>query len=209
MPTAISISPTRGGRNTLIRLRRTPIATGGSACFMSMIGSGLLHVFTARSRQGSYSSASTGFDAGMASSGGIFRAVFRIATAMARSFAGLEHAPTSTISSRPWPRCAKARQSQREIAESLRLQGHLLASVRQAIITTDTQSRITSWNRHAEVIYGWTAEEAIGRDIATLMFPEGKCEDAGEEAALALKADSRVDREGRFARRTARSSGCQ
>jgi PAS domain S-box-containing protein len=84
---------------------------------------------------------------------------------------------------------------QREIAESLRLQGHLLASVRQAIITTDTRGCITSWNRHAEVMYGWTAEEAIGQDIATLMFPEGKCDDAGEEAALALKADSRVDRE--------------
>ena len=40
----------------------------------------------------------------------------------------------------------------------------------EAIISTDMGCAVLSWNRGAERLYGWTAEEVVGRDIAFL-FP--------------------------------------
>src|SRR5262245_11901193 len=55
----------------------------------------------------------------------------------------------------------------------LHRQRHLLAAVQEAVIATDTSGVITSWNPHAEVLYGWTAEEAIGQNlVALVMTPE-------------------------------------
>ncbi len=55
-------------------------------------------------------------------------------------------------------------QSQRHAAEEqLRYQAQLLQSVSDAIISTDLDFCVVSWNHAAEVIYGWTAEEALGQ----------------------------------------------
>jgi PAS domain S-box-containing protein len=53
----------------------------------------------------------------------------------------------------------------------LRLQASLLEAVGQAVIATDTEGRVTFWNRGAERLYGWVAGEALGRDILTLTTP--------------------------------------
>lgn len=45
----------------------------------------------------------------------------------------------------------------------------LIENSGHAIITTDLQGKILSWNRGAEAIYGWTKEEAIGQVL--LMVP--------------------------------------
>ena len=37
--------------------------------------------------------------------------------------------------------------------------------VEQAIIATDLSGKIIYWNRFAETLYGWTAEEVVGRDV--------------------------------------------
>jgi PAS domain S-box-containing protein len=47
-----------------------------------------------------------------------------------------------------------------------------LASMGQAVITTDPDGVIVAWNPAAEQLYGWTAGEAVGRNIATLAVPE-------------------------------------
>jgi PAS domain S-box-containing protein len=47
-----------------------------------------------------------------------------------------------------------------------------LAALGQAVITTDVDGIVVYWNHAAEDLYGWTAEEAIGRDISTLSVPE-------------------------------------
>jgi PAS domain S-box-containing protein len=49
-----------------------------------------------------------------------------------------------------------------------------------AIITKDRELRITSWNRAAERIYGWSAEEAIGRPISIIIPPHR----SGEERQI-------------------------
>lgn len=48
----------------------------------------------------------------------------------------------------------------------------LLAQVHDAIIATDTNGIVRSWNPGAERLYGYTAAEMLGRDIRTLHFPE-------------------------------------
>ena len=65
--------------------------------------------------------------------------------------------------------------------DRVRYQAQLLDSVDQAIIAVDLDRRIIFWNRFAENLYGWTAEEATGQIISDL--------DNGAGHALALRGD--------------------
>lgn len=67
------------------------------------------------------------------------------------------------------------------------LQQHLAAIVENsddAIVTKDLNSIILSWNQGAEVLFGYSAEEAVGQPI-TLIFPDDRInEEAGFIARL-------------------------
>lgn len=54
---------------------------------------------------------------------------------------------------------------------ALRFQATILDHIHDAVIVTDTTGAITHWNRGAEQVYGYTAAESIGRNIAMLYFP--------------------------------------
>lgn len=41
----------------------------------------------------------------------------------------------------------------------------ILDAVTDAVIVTDLEGRIASWNRGAELLYGWRASEALGRNV--------------------------------------------
>jgi PAS domain S-box-containing protein len=41
----------------------------------------------------------------------------------------------------------------------------LLDALQHAVIATDTRGRITGWSASAEILYGWTSDDVIGRDI--------------------------------------------
>src|SRR5581483_6450402 len=56
--------------------------------------------------------------------------------------------------------------------EQLREQAELLDHAREAILVRDLEGRILFWHKGAEHLYGWTAEEALGRDIRELQFQE-------------------------------------
>ena len=64
----------------------------------------------------------------------------------------------------------------REIAERLqaeerlRFQAHLLASIEQAVVVTDMSGHIVYWNPFAERLFGWSAEEVIGRKTIEFFF---------------------------------------
>src|SRR5581483_11554684 len=47
----------------------------------------------------------------------------------------------------------------------------IVTSSELAIISEDLDGTIRTWNRGAELLYGWTAEEAVGRHI-TMVVPE-------------------------------------
>jgi PAS domain S-box-containing protein len=51
-------------------------------------------------------------------------------------------------------------------------QAELLDLVTDGAFICDTTHRITYWNRAAERLYGWSAEEALGRDVSVLLQTE-------------------------------------
>lgn len=59
--------------------------------------------------------------------------------------------------------------TERKKAEDrIKFKAHLLNTVGQAVIATDMKGIVDYWNSAAEKMYGWTAEEAIGRNIIDL-----------------------------------------
>ncbi|MGE5525854.1 MAG: EAL domain-containing protein [Rhodospirillaceae bacterium] len=60
----------------------------------------------------------------------------------------------------------------RHAEDQLRFQAHVLGMVGEAIIATDPQQRITYWNRQAEELYGWIAQEVTGRTLPGVMSTE-------------------------------------
>lgn len=58
-----------------------------------------------------------------------------------------------------------------------RLQASLIELAHDAILIRDPESIIVSWNRGAEELYGWTAQEAIGHvthDLLKTQFPKSR-----------------------------------
>ena len=53
--------------------------------------------------------------------------------------------------------------------DSLRFQAELLAAVGQAIVAVDLDRVVIYWNRAAEAMFGWSADEAIGRRSTDLI----------------------------------------
>jgi PAS domain S-box-containing protein len=45
-------------------------------------------------------------------------------------------------------------------------------SIQTAFVEMDATGRITGWNRHAEQIFGWSRDEALGRILAETIIPE-------------------------------------
>ncbi|HEX5869313.1 MAG TPA: ATP-binding protein, partial [Longimicrobium sp.] len=56
----------------------------------------------------------------------------------------------------------------------------LLDAVEQAVIATDPAGRIVFWNRCAERLYGWRADEVLGRDVVQVVPSEMSREQAEE-----------------------------
>jgi PAS domain S-box-containing protein len=71
--------------------------------------------------------------------------------------------------------------ARREIEEQLRYQAQLLAHVSEAVISTDMDGIIQSWNPGAEAIYGWKADEVVGQSVIDFLqteYLEGSEQDA-------------------------------
>jgi len=51
---------------------------------------------------------------------------------------------------------------------AIRFQAQLLNAVQQAVVATDPDGIVIFWNKFAENLYGWSAEEAVGQTIQEL-----------------------------------------
>jgi PAS domain S-box-containing protein len=67
----------------------------------------------------------------------------------------------------------------------------LLDAVEQAVIATDRAGRILHWNRFAERLYGWHADEVIERNIVDVLLPEA-VRDRGRAAISGLPRRERT-----------------
>jgi PAS domain S-box-containing protein len=66
----------------------------------------------------------------------------------------------------------------KEAEERLRQQAALLDISSDAILVKDLDKRILYWNKSAERIYGWTADEARGKDSTDLLYAESHVSEA-------------------------------
>lgn len=67
-------------------------------------------------------------------------------------------------------------------------QANLLQHVSDAIIATDQEFRITSWNRAAEALYGWAAEDVMGETVSKIVQTQFADTATHEDSSATLKA---------------------
>lgn len=60
----------------------------------------------------------------------------------------------------------------RMLEEKFREQASLLDKAQDAILAHDLEQRITYWNKGAERLYGWSAQEVAGRPLAQLLYKD-------------------------------------
>jgi PAS domain S-box-containing protein len=79
--------------------------------------------------------------------------------------------------------------------EELRYHAYLLENVHDAVLATDEQLLLTAWNKAAEKMYGWRADEVLGSHIwqvVPLEMTEDQREDALRELAKTGRFRSEV-----------------
>jgi diguanylate cyclase (GGDEF)-like protein/PAS domain S-box-containing protein len=67
-----------------------------------------------------------------------------------------------------------------QVEAQLAHQSQILDQIHESVLTTDRQGYITSWNRGAEQLFGYTAVEAVGRHVLFLYVDD--MEDEGADA---------------------------
>jgi PAS domain S-box-containing protein len=84
--------------------------------------------------------------------------------------------------------------TERKLGEDrIREQAALLDQAQDAILVRDLEQNILFWNKGAERIYGWTAEEAIGRNAAELLLKEPSRQFENARHAVIDKGEWRGD----------------
>ena len=68
----------------------------------------------------------------------------------------------------------------------------IISSSMDAIITANHTGHITDWNEQAEIMFGWSAQHALGRPLAELIIPEHLREAHQHGFSRAVAADSPV-----------------
>ena len=60
----------------------------------------------------------------------------------------------------------------KQAEHKIREQAALLDIVTDAIIVKNIQNQILFWNKSAELLYGWKADEAVGKDVVALLYED-------------------------------------
>ncbi len=80
----------------------------------------------------------------------------------------------------------KAAESVFKLDEQIAFQASLLDQVRNAVIGTDLEGKIFYWNKFAETLYQWKAEEVIGKPIDEVTVTDAGVEQ-GEEIIQSIQ----------------------
>jgi diguanylate cyclase (GGDEF)-like protein/PAS domain S-box-containing protein len=92
-----------------------------------------------------------------------------------------------------WRAAREAMPSHGEHSEENGLQSALLDEIDASVLATDMTGTVISWNSGAEALYGWTREEAIGRNARDLVVPAST--EQAERLLAELSRDGRWDGE--------------
>ncbi|HWC28016.1 MAG TPA: PAS domain S-box protein, partial [Solirubrobacteraceae bacterium] len=65
----------------------------------------------------------------------------------------------------------RARESEQALAARERETRHILETAQDAFISIDERGVIRDWNHRAVSTFGWTREEAVGRELAEMIIP--------------------------------------
>jgi PAS domain S-box-containing protein len=85
---------------------------------------------------------------------------------------------------------AEVRRERKRAEERLAYHAHLLENVHDAVIATDERLVVTAWNKGAEEMYGWSADEALGRNVWDVV-PTDLSEEQRAEAIRELSGRDR------------------
>ena len=78
-----------------------------------------------------------------------------------------------------------ASELDRQQAEArIREQASLLDKARDAILVCGLDHRITYWNKSAERLYGWSAEEVIGKEVHKVLYQDASAYAKAHEQTL-------------------------
>ncbi|RFF28832.1 GGDEF domain-containing response regulator [Wenzhouxiangella sp. 15181] len=80
--------------------------------------------------------------------------------------------------------------AERQALAAQRFQAQLLGAVGEAVIATDLDGTVRYWNEAAERLYGWSADEVIGRPIADVTVPTGLADDANKLMTAATAGET-------------------
>ncbi len=90
--------------------------------------------------------------------------------------------------------------AERQAHAAQRFQAQLLGAVGEAVIATDLDGTIRYWNQAAERLYGWSANEVLGRLVTDVTVPTDMAGDA-EETMAAVTAGETVSGQSSVLRR--------
>ncbi|MEU4420171.1 PAS domain S-box protein [Actinoplanes sp. NPDC024001] len=82
--------------------------------------------------------------------------------------------------------------AQREAARTRALLASIVQSSHDAIVTTDLQGRVLSWNPGAEMLYGYPAADMIGKPVDAIIPADRRTDE--EQVRLLVRLGGRVDR---------------
>ena len=85
---------------------------------------------------------------------------------------------------------AESRREHRRAEEQIKYHARLLRYINDAVIATDDQFRIRAWNRAAERIYGWKADEVMMRSVDEVLKAGLSREQQAEAQALLREKSS-------------------
>jgi diguanylate cyclase (GGDEF)-like protein/PAS domain S-box-containing protein len=88
-----------------------------------------------------------------------------------------DYLPKGGVDGHSLARALRHAIERKRTAERLRFQADILAAVRDSVVVSDLAGRILYWNQGAADLWGYTAEEAIGKTVA-ILYPEEERHDA-------------------------------
>ena len=105
---------------------------------------------------------------------GQLAATFAVNQRTARDWTAGEIRLVEETAERTWVSVERARAQSALLDSEERHHLILESALDYAIFTTDTTGRIQTWPPGAEAVFGWTAEEAVGQDVAMTFVAEDR-----------------------------------